>query len=82
MSDMDASEFRRAVRLAVISGQADAPLSPGEAAAFLGVSESWLRASDVPRADVAGTKYLKSQLVAYVRVRLSHRIIDATEKAS
>lgn len=73
-------EFRRALRLAVIAGPTDCPLSPEEAAAFMNVSESWLRGSDVPRGDAAGTKYLKSQCIAYLRVRLSSRIIE--EKAS
>lgn len=70
------------LRIAIIAGATDAVLDPGEAAALMGVSESWLRASDVPRANVGGTKYLKSQCLAYVRVRLSHRIIDPSEKAS
>lgn len=65
------------VRLAVIGGAGDCPLSPAEAAALMGVSESWLRASDVPRAKVAGhPKYMKSQCLAYVRARLSHRIME------
>lgn len=70
-----------AVRLAVIAGAGDAVLNPTEAAALMGVSESWLRASDVPRANVAGTKYLKSQCLAYVRARLSHRIMEQKESA-
>lgn len=74
MSDRDA------IRLAVIGGAGDAVLSPAEAAAVMGVSESWLRSSDVPRASVAGTKYLKSQCLAYVRARLTHRVLE--DKAS
>lgn len=65
------------LRREIIAGQGDAVLDPGEAAAMLGVSEAWLRASDVPRANVAGTKYLKSQCLAYVACRLTHRVIQA-----
>lgn len=79
LSDRTAGASREALRLAVIAGSTDCVLTPTEAAAFMGISESALRASDVPRADVAGTKYLKSQCIAYVRVRLSSRII--TENA-
>lgn len=64
------------LRAAIIAGPGDAILTPPEAAALMGVSVSWLRASDVPRADVAGTKYLKSECLKYVAVRLSHRILD------
>lgn len=60
------------------------------AADFLHVSESWLERSDVPRAPLsqgAGkrgpVRYLKSQLLAYVAARLSHRIdLAAQEGAS
>lgn len=53
-------------------------LSAKEAAAVMDVSTSWLRGSDVPRAKVAGhPKYLKSQCLAYVRVRLSARILES-----
>ena len=68
---------RDELRLAVIAGAGDAVLTPSEAAALMGVSERWLRGSDVPRADVAGTKYLKSECLKYVAVRLSHRILSA-----
>lgn len=63
----------RQLRDAVIAGATDAVLTQAEAAAFLGVSESWLRRSDVPRASVAGPKYLKSQCLLYVLQRFSHR---------
>ena len=68
---------RDALRLAVIAGAGDAVLTPDEAAVVMGVSESWLRRSDVPRAPVAGVKYLKSECLAYVRQRLTHRITEA-----
>lgn len=54
----------------------DEVLDMKEAADFLGnVSESWLRRSDVPRARI-GTRvvFLKSQLILYAAVRLTHRI--------
>jgi hypothetical protein len=77
MAAADERDERKVLRTAIIAGAFDAPLSHDEAAAFLGVSSTWLRASDVPRAHVAGgPKYLKSQLVAYVRVRLSSRILE------
>ena len=63
------------LRTAIIAGPGDAILDPGEAAAVMGVSEAWLRRSDVPRADVAGPKYLKSECLKYVAVRLSHRVL-------
>lgn len=69
------SPDRLSIRLAVIGGAGDAVLSVGEAAAVMGVSETWLRNSDVPRAQVAGTKYLKSECLKYVAARLSHRIV-------
>ena len=68
---------RSAIRIAVISGLGDAVLSPSEAAALMGVSEAWLRRSDVPRANVGGTKYLKSECLKYVAARLSHRVLSA-----
>ena len=47
----------------------------GEAAKFMRVSESWLRRSDVPRSKLgARVVFVRSQLVAYVSVRLTHRI--------
>lgn len=66
-----------ALRVAIVAGAGDCVLTPDEAATLMGVSASWLRASDVPRANVAGTKYLKSQCLAYVRVRLSTRILES-----
>lgn len=69
-------EQREKLRLAVLAGDTDAPLTLDEAAAFMGVSASWLRRSDVPRAPGAGgVRYLKSECLAFVRVRLSHRIV-------
>lgn len=69
-------EERRAFRIAVIAGATDCVLSPAEGAAFIGVSESWLRESDCPRANLAGPKYLKSQLLLFVKLRLSHQLVD------
>lgn len=69
-------EQRQALRVALIAGPSDAVLDPEEAAAVMGVSLSWLRASDVPRANVAGTKYMKSQCLLYVRNRLSHLMLE------
>lgn len=66
---------RTALRLAVIAGPTDCPLTPEEAAAFLGCSLSTLRDSDIPRARVFGTKYLKSELLKYIEARLSHRVV-------
>ncbi len=72
-------EERQALRAAIIAGPGDCVLSADEAAVFLGnIHPATLRKLDVPRADVAGTKYLKSQLLAYVRVRLSARILEPT----
>ena len=71
------STERDTIRLAIISGEGDAILTPSEAAAVMNVSETWLRRSDVPRAKVGGTKYLKSECLKYVAVRLSHRILSA-----
>jgi hypothetical protein len=73
---------RAALRAAIIAGPTDCALDAQEAATFMGVSESWLRSSDVPRAPVAGVKYLKSQCLLYVRCRLSHQLLDPMEKAS
>lgn len=69
------AEDRVALRRAVIAGPTDCALDGQEAAVFLGISETSLRALDVPRANVAGPKYLKSQLILYVQLRLSHRLI-------
>lgn len=68
---------RNALRVAIIAGSGDAILSLEEAAAVMSVSVSWLSRSDVPRADVAGPKYLKSECLKYVAVRLSHRVLSA-----
>ncbi len=72
---MDRPE-RQALRAAIIAGAGDCILEVEEAAVLMTVSESWLRASDVPRAKVAGVKYLKSECLKYVAVRLSHRILE------
>jgi hypothetical protein len=69
-------EDRDALRRAIIAGPTDCPLTPPEAAAFLGIAESTLRESDCPRADIGGTKYLKSQCILYVKLRLSHQLLD------
>jgi predicted DNA-binding transcriptional regulator AlpA len=46
-----------------------------EAAAFLKVSRSWLEHSDVPRARLGRrVVFLRSQLLAYVAARLTHRV--------
>lgn len=66
---------REAIRRAIIAGETDCSMTPPEAAAFLGVSESWLRESDIPRSDVGGPKYLKSTLILYVRLRQSHQLL-------
>jgi hypothetical protein len=54
-------------------------MTPEEAEVFMGRSSSFLRASDLPRANVGGTLYLKSELLKGVRVKLSHRILDTLE---
>lgn len=71
-------EQRLQLRATIIAGRTNCPLTPDEAAAFLGISVSTLRSSDIPRAGVFGTKYLKSELLKYVKARLSHRILDST----
>ena len=68
----------RRLREAIIAGETDCPLSPAEAAAFIGISESTLRNSDIPRADFHGPKYLKSECLAYIAARLSHRVLRAS----
>lgn len=75
MATMD-DTLKASLRIAIIAGAGDCVLDPCEAAVVMGVSESWLRGSDVPRAKVAGVKYLKSECVKYVAVRLSHRILE------
>jgi hypothetical protein len=64
------------LRAAIIAGPTDCPLTPEEAEVFMGRSESFLRGSDLPRANVGGTLYLKSELLKGVRAKLSHRILD------
>lgn len=70
------------LRMAVIAGATDCPLNPDEAEVFLGRSASFLRASDIPRANIGGPLYLKSEILKAVKVHLSHRILDPMEKAS
>jgi hypothetical protein len=42
---------------------------------FMKVSRSWLERSDVPRSKLGGrVVFLRSQLLAYVARRLSHRV--------
>ena len=65
---------KSALRVAIIAGATDCALSPSEAAAFIGISESALRTSDIPRAQVFGPKYLKSECLKYIQARLSHRV--------
>lgn len=46
-----------------------------EAALFMKVSRSWLERSDVPRSKLGGrVLFLRSQLLAYVARRLTHRV--------
>lgn len=71
-------EQRFALRMAVIAGPTDCPLSTEEAAVFLGRSETFVRSSDFPRADVGGAVFLKSELLKGVRAKLSHRILEPT----
>lgn len=74
------TEYQRMVlRATVIAGATDCTLTPEEAAAFLGRSTSYLRASDFPRAIIDHrVYYLKSELLKGVRAKLSHRILDPT----
>lgn len=65
---------RAAFRQAIIAGETDCAMTPAEAAAFIGIGESTLRESDIPRADVFGTKYLKSECLKYIKARLSHTV--------
>lgn len=68
------SQDREALRRELIVHAEEAVLDIEEAAALMGVSTTWLKRSDVPRAPVAGVKFLKSQCLAYVRARLTHVI--------
>ncbi len=50
-------------------------LSTKDAAKRLGMSESWLRRSDVPRVELGRRKkYRPIDLALYVNARVSHRI--------
>lgn len=58
-----------------IPGVPDDVLGVDAAAAFLKVSTSWLYNSDVPRARLGRRiVFLRSQLLAYVESRLTHRL--------
>ncbi len=73
---------RRALRFAMIAGATDCVMTVEEAAAFLGISENTLRASDVPRTRAFGrSQYLKSECIKFIRARLTHTV-ELTEKAS
>jgi len=60
----------------------DVPQSPDaevmtseEGARFMRISVSWLLASDVPRVHLGRrVLFLRSECLAYVRARLSHRV--------
>lgn len=70
-------EARAQLRTAIIAGATDCELTVEEAAVFMGIGETTLRElRDIPRADVAGTKYLKSECIKYVKARLSHSILE------
>jgi hypothetical protein len=71
---------RSALRRAIIAGGTDCPLTPEEAAVFMGRSLSWLRASDVPRTEDA--LYLKSECLKYIKCRLSHTILEPESEPS
>lgn len=68
------ADERAALRVALIVSADEAILSAEEAAAVMDVSSSWLLRSDVPRAPVAGVKFLKSQCLLYVKNRLTHTL--------
>lgn len=67
---------RVALRLAIIAGATDCALTVEEAAIFMGIGVTKLRELNVPRADIGGTKYLKSECLKFVATRLTHRILD------
>lgn len=69
-------EERAALRRELITGPNDCLMNPQETAAFMGISEASLRNLPVPRADIAGPKYLKSQCLLYVKHHLSHQLLD------
>lgn len=74
-------EQKIALRAAIIAGPTDCPLTTEEAAVFLGRSETFMRTSDFPRANIGSSYlFLKSELVKGVRAKLSHRILDALEQ--
>lgn len=71
---------REALRRQIIAGATDCPMTGQEAAAFMGRSPSWLRASDIPR--TADGLYLKSEINNYIKARLSHRVELAEERVA
>ncbi len=71
---MSGAPDRAALRAAIIAGATDCPLTPGEAALFIGRSSAWVRKSDLPRTEDG--LYLKSEILKYMRARLSHTILE------
>jgi hypothetical protein len=73
-------EERAALRAAIIAGPTDCEMTVEETAVFMGIGVSTLRdkLTDLPKADVAGTKYMKSECIKYTIARLSHRILIAS----
>lgn len=69
-------EQRFQLRVAIIAGETDCPMNAEEAAIFLHRSHSFLRETDMPRADIGGPLFLKSEILKYVKNRLSHRIME------
>lgn len=69
-------EQRAALRAAILAGPTDCEMTVEETAVFMGISASSLRELDLPTADVAGRKYLKSECLKYIRARLSHRLLE------
>jgi hypothetical protein len=68
-------DAKRAMRVAVISGATDCAMSVEEAAAFIGISPTTLRASHVPRSTAFGRpQYLKSECLKYVQAHLTHTV--------
>lgn len=64
-----------AMRTAIIAGATDCPMSQEEAAAFMGIATSTLRASDVPVSYAFGKpQYLKSECLKYSKAHLSHTV--------
>lgn len=58
----------------------DEVLEVKEAAAFIRMSEEWLERSDVPRAKLGRrVLFLRSELLAYVKARLTHSVLDPSD---